>query len=400
MNVHKMFQLSGPVRNVMVTAMFAGFALLAGCDSQADSAQQAPPPPEVSVADVVVEDVRFWDEFTGRIEAVETVELRPRVTGYIESIHYTEGQSVEAGEVLFVIDQRPYRAELARAEADLERARARAELTRSEAARAETLAQTRAISREELDQRRAAAAQAEADILAARAAVDTASLRMEFTEVRAPIAGRTGRALVTVGNLVSEATPLTSIVSLDKVHVHFFSDEQTYLQYDAMARNGERASSRDERTPVRVGLATDVGYPYEGEVDFVDNRLDAAAGTILTRAVLDNSEGRFAPGMFARVQLLGNGTDDAILIDDKAVLTDQDRKYVYVVDEEGRAQRRDVRLGRMAEGLRVVASGLEPGDRVVVRGAQRIFFPGMEVAAESVDMRGEDPAPSDLIAAH
>ncbi|WP_370741191.1 efflux RND transporter periplasmic adaptor subunit [Halomonas heilongjiangensis] len=395
-----MFQYSGPVRNVMVTAMFAGFALLAGCDSQADSAQQAPPPPQVSVADVVVEDVRFWDEFTGRIEAVETVELRPRVTGYIESIHYTEGQSVEAGEVLFVIDQRPYRAELARAEADLERARARAELTRSEAARAETLAQSRSISREELDQRRAAAAQAEADILAARAAVDTASLRMEFTEVRAPIAGRTGRALVTVGNLVSEATPLTSIVSLDKVHVHFFSDEQTYLQYDAMARNGERASSRDERTPVRVGLATDVGYPYEGEVDFVDNRLDAAAGTILTRAVLDNSDGRFAPGMFARVQLLGNGSDDAILIDDKAVLTDQDRKYVYVVDEEGRAQRRDVALGRMAEGLRVVVSGLEPGDRVVVRGAQRIFFPGMEVAAESVDMRGQDPAPSDLIAAH
>ncbi|MCH4564530.1 efflux RND transporter periplasmic adaptor subunit [Halomonas sp. EGI 63088] len=398
MNVHKMFHRVSPGRTFMVTAMFAGLLFLAGCDSQADSAQQAPPPPQVSVADVVVEDVRFWDEFTGRIEAVETVELRPRVTGYIESIHYTEGQSVEAGEVLFVIDQRPYRAELARAEADLERARARAELARSEAARAETLAQTRAISREELDQRRAAAAQAEADILAARAAVDTASLNMAFTEVRAPIAGRTGRALVTVGNLVSEATPLTSIVSLDEVHVHFFSDEQTYLQYDAMARNGERASSRDERTPVRVGLATDVGYPYEGEVDFVDNRLDAAAGTILTRAVLDNGDGRFAPGMFARVQLLGNGADDAILIDDKAVLTDQDRKYVYVVDDEGRAQRRDVELGRMAEGLRVVASGLEPGDRVVVRGAQRIFFPGMQVAAESVDMRGPTGAAGELAA--
>src|SRR5690554_952733 len=175
MNVHKMFHHSGLVRSVMVTAMFAGFVFLTGCDSQADSAQQAPPPPEVSVADVVVEDVRFWDEFTGRIEAVETVELRPRVTGYLESIHYTEGQTVEAGDVLFVIDQRPYRAELARAEADLERARARAELARSEAARAETLAQSRSISREELDQRRAAAATAEADILAARAAVDTAS---------------------------------------------------------------------------------------------------------------------------------------------------------------------------------------------------------------------------------
>ncbi|MFY0989570.1 efflux RND transporter periplasmic adaptor subunit [Halomonas sp. C05BenzN] len=393
-----MFHHSGLVRNVMVTAMLSGLVFLAGCDSQADSAQQAPPPPEVSVADVVVEDVRFWDEFTGRIEAVETVELRPRVTGYIESIHYTEGQSVEAGDVLFVIDQRPYRAELARAEADLERARARAELARSEAARAEALSRTRAISREELDQRRAAAAQAEADILAARAAVDTASLHMAFTEVRAPIAGRTGRALVTVGNLVSEATPLTSIVSLDKVHVHFFSDERTYLQHDAMARNGERTSSRDERTPVRVGLATDAGYPYEGEVDFVDNRLDATAGTILTRAVLDNVDGRFTPGMFARVQLLGSGSEDAILIDDKAVLTDQDRKYVYVVDDEGRAQRRDVRLGRRAEGLRVVASGLEPGDRVVVRGAQRIFFPGMPVAAESVDMRGPDAAAEELAA--
>ncbi len=390
MNVHEMFPPSGLARRLMVTAMAVGLVFLTGCDSQADNAQQAPPPPQVSVADVVVESVRFWDEFTGRIEAVETVELRPRVTGYIDSIHYTEGQSVEAGEVLFVIDQRPYRAVLALAEADLEQARARAELARSEAARAETLAQTRAISREELDQRRAAAAQSNAEVLAARAALDTASLNMAFTEVRAPISGRTGRALVTVGNLVSEATPLTSIVSLDKVHVHFYSDEQAYLQYDAMARSGERASSRDERTPVRVGLATDVGYPYQGEVDFVDNRLDAAAGTILTRAVLDNSEGRFAPGMFARVQLLGSGSQQAILIDDKAVLTDQDRKYVYVVDEQGLAQRRDVRLGRMAEGLRVVASGLESGDRVVVRGTQRIFFPGMQVAAESVDMRGSD----------
>ncbi|WP_324615546.1 efflux RND transporter periplasmic adaptor subunit [Halomonas salipaludis] len=378
--------------------MAVGLVLLAGCDSQADNAQQAPPPPQVSVADVVVESVRFWDEFTGRIEAVETVELRPRVTGYIDSIHYTEGQSVEAGEVLFVIDQRPYQAALALAEADLERARARAELARSEAARAETLAQTRAISREELDQRRAAAAQSNAEVLAARAALDTASLNMAFTEVRAPISGRTGRALVTVGNLVSEATPLTSIVSLDQVHVYFYSDERAYLNYDAMARSGERASSRDERTPVRVGLASDESYPYQGEVDFVDNRLDAAAGTILMRAVLDNSEGRFAPGMFARVQLLGSGSQQAILIDDKAVLTDQDRKYVYVVDDEGIAQRRDVQLGRMAEGLRVVASGLESGDRVVVRGTQRIFFPGMEVAAESVDMRGPTAGGTELAA--
>ncbi|MDX5376492.1 MAG: efflux RND transporter periplasmic adaptor subunit [Halomonas sp.] len=387
----------------MVTAMLAGLVVLTGCESQADdqgNAEQGPPPPQVSVAQVLVEDVELWDAFTGRIEAVETVDLRPRVSGYIESVNYTEGQEVEKGEVLFTIDPRPYRAELERAEAELQRAQARAELARSEAARAEALAQSRSISREELDQRRAASATAEADILAARAIAETARLNMEFTEVRAPIAGRAGRALVTPGNLVSEASPLTRIVALDRVHVHFHSDELAYLHYDAMARNGSQASFREGGIPVRVGLANDEDYPYRGEVDFVDNRLDAEAGTILTRAVLDNSEGRFAPGMYARVQLLAGSAEDTLLIDDKAVLTDQDRKYVYVVDEEGRAMRRDVQLGRMADGLRVVAAGLEPGDQVVVNGAQRIFFPGMPVAAESVDMRGQAEGGNELAATH
>ncbi|WP_245904509.1 efflux RND transporter periplasmic adaptor subunit [Billgrantia lactosivorans] len=386
---------------LMVTAMVAGLVVMTGCDSLADTqenAEQGPPPPQVSVAQVLVEDVQLWDDFTGRIEAVETVDLRPRVSGYIDSIHYAEGQEVEKGDVLFTIDPRPYRAELERAEAELRRAQARAELARSEAARAEALAQSRSISREELDQRRAAAATAEADILAAQAIAETARLNMEFTEVRAPIGGRAGRALVTPGNLVSDATPLTRIVALDRVHVHFHSDELAYLHYDAMARNGSQASFRDGGIPVRVGLANDQGYPYRGEVDFVDNRLDAEAGTILTRAVLDNSEGRFAPGMYARVQLLAGSAEDTLLIDDKAVLTDQDRKYVYVVDDEGRAMRRDVQLGRMVDGLRVVTEGLEPTDQVVVSGAQRIFFPGMPVAAESVDMRGADTASGEYAA--
>ncbi|WP_209476300.1 efflux RND transporter periplasmic adaptor subunit [Billgrantia antri] len=403
MNVHKMFANLDGRRAFMVTAMLAGLVVLTGCESQADdqgNAEQGPPPPQVSVAQVLVEDVELWDAFTGRIEAVETVDLRPRVSGYIESVNYTEGQEVEKGEVLFTIDPRPYRAELERAEAELQRAQARAELARSEAARAEALAQSRSISREELDQRRAASATAEADILAARAIAETARLNMEFTEVRAPIAGRAGRALVTPGNLVSEASPLTRIVALDRVHVHFHSDELAYLHYDAMARNGSQASFREGGIPVRVGLANDEDYPYRGEVDFVDNRLDAEAGTILTRAVLDNSEGRFAPGMYARVQLLAGSAEDTLLIDDKAVLTDQDRKYVYVVDEEGRAMRRDVQLGRMADGLRVVAAGLEPGDQVVVNGAQRIFFPGMPVAAESVDMRGQAEGGNELAATH
>ncbi len=391
MNVHKMFGSRGSRQTLMVIAMVAGLFMLTGCESQADTqdgAEQGPPPPQVSVAQVLVENVELWDEFTGRIEAVETVDLRPRVSGYIDSIHYTEGQEVEKGDVLFTIDPRPYRAELERTEAELQRARARAELARSEAARAEALAQSRSISREELDQRRSAAATAEADILAAQASAETARLNMAFTEVRAPIGGRTGRAMVTPGNLVSEATPLTRIVALDRVHVHFHSDERAYLHYDAMARNGSQASFREGGIPVRVGLTNDEGYPYRGEVDFVDNHLDAETGTILTRAVLDNSERRFAPGMYARVQLLAGSAEDTLLIDDKAVLTDQDRKYVYVVDGEGRAMRRDVQLGRMIDGLRVVAAGLEPTDQVVVNGAQRIFFPGMPVAAESVDMRG------------
>lgn len=391
MNVHEMFRSiqRHPVGQAL--ALITVMVLLAGCDTQADSAQQAPPPPEVSVAEVVVEDVDFWDAFTGHIEATESVALRPQVSGYIERINYTEGETVAQGDVLFVIDPRPYQAQLAHAEAELQRAEATLALARGEAARAETLAQTRAISQEQLDQKRATTAQATAELMAAKATLETARLNMAYTEVRAPIAGRTGRALVTTGNLVSEATPLTSIVSLEKVHVHFFADERSYLRYDALARTGQRPDSRSMPTPVRLGLAADSGYPYQGEVDYVDNRLDAATGTIRMRAVFDNQDGRFAPGMFARVQLQGGSAEEILLIDDKAVLTDQDRKFVYVVNDDGVALRKDIRLGRQVDDLRAVESGLSPGDRVVVQGAQRIFFPGMPVSAQDVPMRA--PAP-------
>ena len=387
---------AGLVRDVGIYARAFGLGAivlvaLSGCSGEA-APEQMPPPPQVSVAEVLAKDVNQWDQFTGRIEAAETVELRPRVSGYIDRVNYVEGAEVKKGQVLFVIDQRTYRAALARAEAELARARSQAELARSEVERATKLVQVRAISTEEFEQRKAAAVQAESNVQVAQAAVDVAALDLEFTKVRAPIAGRAGRALVTVGNLVSNqpATLLTTIVSLDPVHVYFESDEQTFLRYNAMARNGER---RNGRNPVRVGLSGDEGFPHEGVIDFIDNHLDPATGTIRTRAVLPNPERRFTPGLFARVQLLGSGTFRALLIDDKAVLTDQDRKYVYVIGEGGKAMRKDVQLGRMIDGFRVVQSGLEPGDRVIVHGVQKVFFPGMPVQAQTIAMGDPPPAP-------
>jgi multidrug efflux system membrane fusion protein len=369
---------------VMATAL----AGLAGCDSAATQ-DAMPPPPAVSVAEVLVRDVSHWDEFTGRVEAIESVELRARVSGYIDRVDYVEGGKVEKGDVLFTIDPRPYRAALEQARAEQVRAEAQAELARTELARAGKLAATRVISAEEHDQRRAAARQAEANVRAVRAAVETAALDLEFTEVRAPIAGRAGRARVTAGNLAqADTTLLTTIVSLDPVYVYFEGDERTYLRYQDMERNGARASGRN---PVRVALSGEQGFPHEGVLDFMDNQLDPGTGTIRARAVLPNAEARFTPGLFARVQLLGSDRVRALLVDDKAILTDQDRKYVYVLGEDGTAQRRDVRVGRMVEGLRVVEAGLEAGDRVIVHGVQRIFFPGMPVQAQAIAM-GDPPA--------
>ena len=364
-------------------ALAISLALLSGCSSDA---RQAPPPPQVSVAEVVVRDVSQWDDFSGRIEAIEHVDLRPRVSGYIEAVNFTEGQEVKAGDVLFTIDARTYRAAVAQAQAELARAKTQAELGRSEAARAERLAGLQAISVEQLDQRKSAAAQAKANVQAAQAALDAARLDLDFTEVRAPISGRAGRALITAGNLVTGEDVLTSLVSLDRVHVHFDTDERTFLRYAEMARHGERPSERDSRLPVQVGLVGEDGFPHRGAVDFLDNQIDRNTGTIRARAVLDNADRVFTPGLFARVRLLGSGEFRAVLIDDKAVLTDQDRKYVYVIDEKGTAQRRDVVLGRSADELRIVEQGLNAGDRVIVNGVQKVFFPGMPVDAQPVAM--------------
>lgn len=361
--------------------------LIAACSSEA--APAAPPPPEVSVAAIAAEPVRQWDAFTGRVSAVETVELRPRVSGYVQRVAYEEGQEVKKGDLLFVIDPRPYRAALDQAQAQLERARAEARLAQTQDKRAQSLVEAKAISREEFETRRSATAQGNAAVRAAEAAVAAARLDLQFTEVRAPIDGRAGRAAVTEGNLAqADATLLTTLVSQDPVFVYFETDEQTYLRYQDLARKGERNGSRN---PVRVGLANETGYPHAGTLDFVDNQVDPATGTIRARAVLRNPDRAFTPGLFARVELEGSGEFRALMVDEKAVLTDQDRKYVYIVGAGNKAERRDVTLGASIDGLRVVQSGLKPGDKVVVGGVQKVFFPGMPVTPKQVAMRPAKP---------
>lgn len=380
-------------------------AVVSACSgSQAAPGAGMPPPPDVSVAQVLSRNVKQWDDFTGRVSAVETVELRPRVSGYVERVAYREGDEVRKGQLLFLIDQRPYRAALAQAEAQLERARSEARLARSQDVRAQTLIDAKAISREEFDTRKAATAQSDAVVRAAEAAVVAARLDLQFTEVRSPIDGRAGRALATVGNLAqADATTLTTVVSLDPVHVYFESDEQAFLRYAGLARTGQRDATRN---PVRVGLANETGYPHAGTVDFIDNQVDPATGTIRARAVLPNPDRVFTPGLFARVQLEGSAEFKALLIDDKAVLTDQDRKYVYVLGPGNTAVRRDVVLGRTIEipgsapgqALRVVQSGLTAQDKVIVNGVQKVFFPGMPVKPQTVAMAGTSTKPAVAVA--
>ncbi|MBU9336853.1 efflux RND transporter periplasmic adaptor subunit [Burkholderia multivorans] len=360
---------------------------LSGCHDGQGGAPSAPLP-EVGVATVVPRTVRIADEFNGRVEAVDTVELRPRVSGYLQRIRYKEGDLVVQGAVLFEIDPRPYRIALDRAIAQQQRARAAEHLARVQLQRVQTLIDAHATSQEELDNARTAAEQARADLQAADAAVADAKLNLGFTEVRAPIAGRVGRALATAGNLArADDTLLTTVVSQDPVYVYFDCDEQSYLRYNAQrADPAHRAIGAD---PVRVGLANEMGFPHAGTVDFLDNRLDPQTGTIRARVRLPNADHTFTPGLYARVQLVSGRERSALLVDDKAVLTDQDRKYVYVIGPGDKALRRDVTIGRDLDGQRIVEKGLNAGDRVVVDGVQRIYYPGAQVKPKPQPARAD-----------
>lgn len=344
------------------------------------------PPPDVSAALVVKRSVTEWDDYSGHIEAFETAEIRPRVAGHLSEMHYREGGLVKKGQLLFTIDDREYRAVADAAHADLVSAEARLTLARQEQARAESLISARAVSQGELESRRVEFQQAEADKLSAQARLAQAELDLGFTRIASPIAGRASDALVDPGNLVQIGeTLLTTVVSIDPVYVSFTGDERAYLRYQG---------SRDIRNPVQVGLANEEGYPHKGEMDFVDNALNPATGTIRARAVLPNPDGVLTPGLFARVRLLGGSRMNALLIHEQAVLTDQDRRYVYVVGKGNGAERRDVKLGPEVEGLRIVESGLAPGDRVIVNGVRKIFFPGQPVNPREVPMdEPNQPAP-------
>ncbi len=343
--------------------------LVAGCQN-GKAADSAPPAAAVNVASVLFEPIQEWDEFNGRVRAVDSVEVRPRASGYVERVAFKEGDDVHKGDLLFVIDPRPYRATLDSAIARLERARATAALAQAQDRRAKELVRSKAASTEEAETREAEYAQSQADLRAAEAAVATAKLSLEFCEVRAPITGRVSRAMLTVGNLaVADQTLLTSVVSQDPVYVYFDPDEQSYLRYSAQER---QAGNDRAPTSVRVGLANERGFPHEGTVNFLDNQIDPTTGTIHIRAVLRNPDRLFVPGMYAHVQLAAARSEKVVLIDDKAILTDQDRKYVYVLGPGDKALRKDVTLGRLSNGLRAIESGLSAGDIVVVDGIQRI----------------------------
>lgn len=363
---------------------------IAGCNSESGTPVESPPP-DVMVASVLSRSVRTWDEFNGRVRAIQTVELRPRVSGYINRIAYKEGSEVKPGDLLFVIDPRPYRDALHQAQAELERARSAASLAQSKTEHAHALFAKQAISREEFNGRKNDLNQTAAEVRAAKAAVATAKLNLDFTEVRAPIAGRVSRAYLTAGNLArADQSMLTTLVSQDPMYVYFDCDEHSFLRYKKFALKNDHENTIYS---VRIGLTDEEGFPHHGTVDFFDNQLNPATGTIRVRAVVPNPDRLLTPGLHARVQLQGSDELPVLLIDAKAILTDQNRKYVYVLGEGDKAFRRDITLGRQIDGLRIVQSGLDTTDKVVVIGAQKIFHDGMIVKPQHVAMETQATTP-------
>jgi RND family efflux transporter MFP subunit len=374
--------------NGLLRAGFGLYLLAAGC--RVVHSAPAAPLPAVTVAEVEERKIAEWDEFIGRFEAVESVEIRARVSGTLERVAFQEGKEVRKGELLFRIDPRPYRADLARAEAELAQARSAAVLAKSSLERSKRLIAADATTREDFESRTAGAERGSAAVSAAQAAVASARLNLGWTEVRSPIRGRVGRAEITVGNLVQAgASRLTSVVSLDPIYVHFDADERSYLKLVASARASHRGGAHEPRTPIVMGMADEDGaFPHHGHLDFIDNQLDPRTGTVRARAVFDNHDLRFAPGLFARLKVLDSKEYLAPVVNDRAVGTDQDKKFVLVLKDDNTVEYRPVELGRLVDGYRVVKSGLQAHEKIVVKGLQRLR-PGAKVSASPGPMLAE-----------
>lgn len=367
-----------------VAAAVLGLKTSSATAAPAPAAQAAP----VSVATVVQSDVATWDEFSGRLEAVERVDVRPRVAGTVQSVHFREGALVRPGDLLITIDPAPYAAEVERAEAQVVAAEARAAYARSEIERAQRLWDERAIAQREFDERSNAQREADANLRAARANLQTARLSLGYTQVRAPVAGRVGRLEVTVGNLVAAgpgAPVLTTLVSVSPIYASFEADEQVVARALRALPSGASARAQLERIPVRMGTAASADTPFEGRLQLVDNQVDAKSGTIRVRAVFDNKDGQLIPGQFARLRMGQAQSGPALLVNERAVGTDQSKKFVMVVGADNKAMYREVTLGANVNGLRIVTSGLKPDERIVVNGLQRVR-PGALVAPQPVAM--------------
>jgi membrane fusion protein, multidrug efflux system len=380
--------------NTVKTIILTGATVLAlaACGNPEAAGQAgASAAPQVSVAQVVAERITEWDEYTGRLQAPQTVTLVPRVSGYLEQVHFIEGALVSKGDLLVQIDARPFMAEVARLKAELQSMESAAALADTEYNRAEKLSAQRAISAELLDSRLARKQQTAAAVASVQAALQRAELDLSYTSIRAPISGRVSYSLITAGNYVTAGqSQLTSLVSTDKMHAYFDIDEQSYLKYAGLTDAGKRPDPRDaSANPVTMALANEQNYSHHGQIDFVDNQLNAQTGTIRVRASFSNADHSLLPGLFARIKLAGSASYDGILIDEKAIGTDLNNKFVLLVNSDNQLEYRPVTLGEQVNGLRIVHEGLTATDKIVVNGLQRVM-PNMQIEPKLVPMASSE----------
>lgn len=392
--IHRLSPPWGSARRIR-SGLLAAVTLMAliGCGNHDDSASKQGQLPNVKIAQPLSQEVTEWDEYTGRIEAVNSVDIRARVSGYLEKVNFRAGDKVRKGDLLFLIDPKPFTAQLNYAEAELERAKSRHELAKNDLARAERLFRAKAISEEEHDARSKGLREAVAAVQSAAANVYTARLNLEFTQVRSPIDGRIGRELITAGNLVNggggDATLLTFIVSTDPVYVYVDADERSALKYRRQAQKGGRGSLVEERTPVELAVADEVGFPHQGHLDYISPREDTATGTLTLRGVFANPDELLSPGFFARMRVRGSAPYPAVLLPDRAIGTDQAQRFVWVVNQENQVEYRKVVLGAHIGQFRVIIEGVKPEEWAVIEGIQKLK-PGVKVNPERISLTVRD----------